>query len=196
MEKHPFSMPDGSFVQLCSYCCTDWYKTTKNMRTMLSKGGHVLPPKKIDLETRLKRMLAKQTEGARTVSDLPHNKFQRAKRVAGGRAAVDDGPLELSRKRIPKEERAKRREISKRVVQELYEDQAGRCIFCKTDLDVYDVDHIVPISKGGDNRKINLQLLCKKCNSEKSDNNPAVYMVRKGIIDKKTLFILGYRRPR
>lgn len=61
----------------------------------------------------------------------------------------------------------------------LYEAQGGRCYICgrMTKLDPkyenYDdfatVDHIVPVSKGGDNRLKNLALCCKLCNNLKGN---------------------------
>lgn len=31
------------------------------------------------------------------------------------------------------------------------------------------LDHIIPISKGGTNKKENLRIICRKCNEEKAD---------------------------
>lgn len=44
----------------------------------------------------------------------------------------------------------------------------GRSIFEEPDLKL-EVDHIIPISKGGKTEPKNLQTLCKKCNREKRD---------------------------
>ena len=43
------------------------------------------------------------------------------------------------------------------------------CLRCGTD-DALTIDHIEPISKGGENKLSNLQTLCKSCNSIKKDN--------------------------
>ena len=38
-----------------------------------------------------------------------------------------------------------------------------------------DADHIVPKSKGGDNTRYNLQLICKHCNRSKRDDTSETY---------------------
>ncbi len=62
---------------------------------------------------------------------------------------------------------------------EVFERDGYRCqrCGCKTrpDWDVnHDryphLDHIVPVSKGGDHTRLNTQCLCRKCNMQKSDN--------------------------
>lgn len=45
---------------------------------------------------------------------------------------------------------------------------AGKCAFCGS-IENLVVDHIKPWSKGGTHDRENLQCLCRKCNSEKSD---------------------------
>lgn len=42
------------------------------------------------------------------------------------------------------------------------------CLKCKTESDLT-IDHINPVSSGGENHHSNLQLLCRKCNSKKCD---------------------------
>ena len=51
----------------------------------------------------------------------------------------------------------------------------GHCADCGTSvsLEMHDeenIDHIVPLSKGGTNDLVNLQLLCKTCNLKKYNN--------------------------
>ena len=55
----------------------------------------------------------------------------------------------------------------------LYEEQEGECKGCHSHFEYrhFDIDHIVPKSKGGGDNKENLQLLCSHCNRIKGDND-------------------------
>lgn len=47
------------------------------------------------------------------------------------------------------------------------------CVFCgQKDWRYWTIDHIKPRSRGGDNRKDNLQILCGPCNVEKGSKYP------------------------
>lgn len=54
--------------------------------------------------------------------------------------------------------------------QKVYEAQAGKCAICKNEFDISDMeaDHITPWSEGGKTEEENCQMLCRKCNREKS----------------------------
>ena len=68
--------------------------------------------------------------------------------------------------------------LRKKFAFKLYEQQSGKCnnaeciyneIQQTIPIDFMDIDHKVPISKGGGNEFDNLQLLCRKCNGKKSN---------------------------
>ncbi len=63
----------------------------------------------------------------------------------------------------------KRRPWLSHVVEEIYDNQGGKCAICGCDLEYgrHEVDHIIPHCYGGGNERSNLQLACLKCNREK-----------------------------
>ncbi len=62
----------------------------------------------------------------------------------------------------------------------LYGQQEGKCNGCRTPFEFrhFEVDHVVPQSKGGTDHLDNLQLLCGSCNRIKGDR-PQEYLVSK-----------------
>ena len=53
-------------------------------------------------------------------------------------------------------------------IQNLYNDQHGKCYYCKKDLNNnYDIDHKIPLVRGGTNWPNNLCCSCSKCNRNK-----------------------------
>lgn len=54
----------------------------------------------------------------------------------------------------------------------LSENKNSKCIYCNCKLNENNAtcDHIIPISKGGNNFKLNLIVCCIKCNSERGDS--------------------------
>lgn len=74
-------------------------------------------------------------------------------------------------------------EISQGWIPKLLELQRWTCIVCNKDLRYgYHIDHIYPVSKGGENTDFNLQALCPKCNREKSDKDPIDFMQSRGFL--------------
>jgi hypothetical protein len=89
------------------------------------------------------------------------------------------------RKQKRRNRRAKERGAAGRHTQKqvnaLYDKQSGKCAFCFRRLNgKYEVDHYVPLAKGGSNYIENIQLLCIKCNREKHATDPLVFAQRNG----------------
>ena len=62
----------------------------------------------------------------------------------------------------------------------LFGQQEGRCGGCRMDFPfkLYEVDHIVPVSRGGGDHLDNLQLLCSHCNRIKGDREQSYLVAR------------------
>lgn len=62
------------------------------------------------------------------------------------------------------------RAFSKAMKRKVYRKQAGVCAICKEEFDIsgMEADHIRPWTEGGKTVEANCQMLCKKCNREKS----------------------------
>ena len=56
--------------------------------------------------------------------------------------------------------------------QKIYDHQSGICVRCEKGFLIHEMeaDHITPWSKGGKTTEDNCQMLCRKCNRQKSSN--------------------------
>jgi hypothetical protein len=73
-----------------------------------------------------------------------------------------------------------RKPISKRTRFEIFKRDGFTCQYCgrKPPEIVLEVDHIEPVSSGGENHKLNLVTSCEDCNSGKSDKLLADFIPR------------------
>lgn len=60
------------------------------------------------------------------------------------------------------------RHIPRDIRQRVWQRYGGKCVECGA-MEYLEFDHIVPVAKGGSNSEQNVQLLCRRCNSQKSD---------------------------
>jgi len=138
------------------------------------------------------------TEGRYTLSNLCVTCATRSmRRVRGqvGEALVaprtpqNDGKLKkLPRKFSPPKRTSLPRKAQnssqarRNLLNQIFVHQGGRCAACRKRLKKYHQDHIIPLSKGGEDIGANIQLLCPKCNGEKSNKDPLNYMQEQGFL--------------
>ena len=67
-------------------------------------------------------------------------------------------------------------------INRLFVSQKGECVYCRCQLDKYDIDHIAPLARGGSNDPSNLQLLCEPCNSRKGARDPVEFAQSIGML--------------
>jgi 5-methylcytosine-specific restriction endonuclease McrA len=73
--------------------------------------------------------------------------------------------------------------LSKGLTEKLISAQKGRCACCGQPLGTnFDLDHIVPLAKGGKNVDSNMQLLRRKCNQQKGSKDPIDFMQERGFL--------------
>lgn len=82
-----------------------------------------------------------------------------------------DGRRFYSREVWKSIERVERAKVSKELRQEIFERDGYTCVNCgSTEKESLEIDHIMPISKGGKTEPSNLQTLCRNCNARKGNN--------------------------
>ena len=65
--------------------------------------------------------------------------------------------------------KVKKRKVSETTKKVVAANQKWHCAMCQNILDAsYEIDHIVPLYKGGDNSINNLQALCRNCHGKKT----------------------------
>ena len=68
-------------------------------------------------------------------------------------------------------ERVERAKVSNELRQEIFKRDGYTCVNCgSTEKESLEIDHIMPISKGGKTEPGNLQTLCRNCNIRKGNN--------------------------
>lgn len=68
-------------------------------------------------------------------------------------------------------------------VMEIFAAQRGKCGYCRVKLgEIYHVDHIIALARGGTNDRRNLQILCVPCNKSKSARDPIDFAQSRGML--------------
>ena len=86
-----------------------------------------------------------------------------------------------------------RKKIPRGWVATAYAQQDGCCHRCHKHISMKEAtgDHTLPLSQGGKHVRANIRVMCRECNSAKSDNDPVTESKKTG---KTLLEVLGYER--
>lgn len=84
----------------------------------------------------------------------------------------------ISTRKNEAKRRAAEGSFAHRDVMRMFSAQDGKCAACGCDIAAaYEIDHIIPISRGGSNWPMNLQLLCTVCNRSKAAKMPIAWLM-------------------
>ena len=103
--------------------------------------------------------------------------------LKAGTLIVTDGIIDLSLMREgTRPKPGRHRGWPKGLRERLWQSQGSRCIYCgvRVRLAHYQsqIDHVVPVVRGGSNEENNLQLTCPQCNGKKGDRTDAEFRYR------------------
>lgn len=82
----------------------------------------------------------------------------------------------------------KRKWVPRRVYTALKERQKYLCIYCQRFSRDFELDHLIPVSRGGDDSLENLVIACSLCNTQKGPLTPLEFIFK---VPKSLVFARG-----
>ena len=141
---------------------TDGNKNDFNLEEFLEKYKEVIENRRNELQKDIdESTLSKEKDEIR--QELLERERKRKLQREVLKTLIDNGEIYND---LNKDD--KREVIPQEVMDKVWNRDGGKCVQCG-DVKYIEFDHIIPFSKGGATTYRNLQILCKKCNLEKSN---------------------------
>jgi len=150
--------------------CRRWYQKNKDREKAKKRALRVSNPVLVSQYTRTsyERNKHKHAEKRREKSRAQYEKTRTRQLEGKKRYWLANRDKVLLNNRVQKaKRRAAEGKFTKDDIKDLFAKQRGFCAACSVVLDKFEIDHIIPIKRGGTNWTSNLQLLCKTCNCRK-----------------------------
>lgn len=170
-KARTINLPNLSYLQLYLKTHLVKYKRFENFRKNVlplhedyisSKVIEILRAKEVAKENELKEIL-KQEILDKENEKLEKERIRELKREAR-KELIEDGIISSLN-----ESDLKREPIPQDILDKVWNRDGGKCVKCGSQ-EKLEFDHIIPFSKGGSNTYRNLQILCEKCNRQKSNS--------------------------
>lgn len=171
LEKQCF-IKEGYYMCVCAYDTIDELEkrrrielrgTPEEKAAELERARNILNCRSEEAETRereRRKKIAEEKEREEIAHKIKESYRRRQLEKIIRQELIDSGELFG--------DQPKRPPIPREVVDAVYSRDGGRCVYCGSTENLQ-LDHIIPFSKGGATTLENLQLLCQKCNLEKSN---------------------------
>lgn len=171
LEKQCF-IKEGYYMCVCAYDTIDELEkrqrielrgTPEEKAAELERARKILNERSEEAETKereRRKKIAEEKEREEITHKIKERYRRRQLEKIIRQELIDSGELFG--------DQPKRPPIPREVVDAVYSRDGGRCVYCGSTENLQ-LDHIIPFSKGGATTLENLQLLCQKCNLEKSN---------------------------
>lgn len=173
-------------MKVCAYCGTEFYNWTRDK--YCSKACASAALRGVPLSAEHRRKLSE----ARKASPKCHG--ENLYNWKGGEATR----LERVRQYCHKRRTSQHIPVDSTYLRLMRRVTKNRCFYCGEDMGNFPtIEHLTPVSRGGDNQRWNLVLACKSCNSKKGAKTFEEYMEQVGfdLADKYDAVIARFYAP-